>query len=79
MAPWRTVSRWGQFQAKPFHLLFGLLAVVCAVISATLADGAALLAGWVVLGAAGAIWMGFVGWALWSRRRGAQDRRGSST
>ncbi|AHH94768.1 hypothetical protein [Kutzneria albida] len=63
-----------EFQAKPVHLLFGLLAVVCAVISASSVEDTPLRVGWITIGLAGLVWLGFVGAAL---RR--QRRRRSST
>jgi hypothetical protein len=51
-----------------------VLAIAFAVVSAGLMDDAGLRAGWVALGCAGLVWLGFVSWAL-VRQRG----RGSDT
>jgi hypothetical protein len=53
---------------------FGVLAIAFAVLSATFMADAALRAGWIALGCAGLVWLGFVSWALVRQRR-----RSSST
>jgi uncharacterized membrane protein len=63
------MARWGEFRARPFHLGFGAVAIACAVISAALMEDATLRAGWIVLGMAGLVWLGFVSWALLRQRR----------
>ena len=69
MAAWLTMARWGEFRARPFHLGFGVLAIAFAVVSAALMEDAALCAGWIALGCAGLVWLGFVTWALVRQRK----------
>lgn len=69
MAAWLTMARWGEFRARPFHLGFGALAIACAIFSATLVDDAVLRAGWIAIGCAGLVWLGFVSWALIRQRK----------
>jgi hypothetical protein len=48
---------------------FGVLAIACAIVSATLMEDAVLRAGWIAIGCAGLVWLGFVSWALVRQRR----------
>lgn len=63
------MSGWGEFTAKPIHLLFGAVAIVCAFGCAMTTDNQTLVIGWSVLGVAGLVWLGFVGAALMRQRR----------
>lgn len=69
MAAWLTMARRGEFRARSFHLGFGVLAIACAILSATLVDDAVLRAGWIAIGCAGLVWLGFVSWALIRQRK----------
>jgi hypothetical protein len=51
------------------HLLFGVVAIGCAVVCAMASDGQTVVIGWSVLGVAGLVWLGFAGAALLRQRR----------